>query len=279
MQVFYDSHVHTRHSPDSQQPLPQICETAIERGLRGFTVTDHADMGFLEDFHTFEEIKDSIAEAKAANAHYGDRLHILCGVELGEFWDDPESAKQILNLTNYDVVLGSVHGLHPHDFYSKTCFDEAQMPADKLADFLKDYFCKVLAMAQKEDFDILTHLTCPLRYINGKYHRDLSARPCMDLITEILKCVIHRQKSLEVNTSGVNSFYGELLPDREIIKRYYDLGGQMVTLGSDAHTCDRVGNAFCETAGLLKDIGFPGYYYYEQRKPCLVPWESTPRLD
>lgn len=278
MQAFYDSHVHSCHSPDSQQPFDQICWAALKKGLRGIAITDHADLWFLKEAHTFQEIAGSIADAREAAGRYGDRLRVFCGVELAEFQDDPENGEKILGLTNYDVVLGSVHAVRFEEwdtgYYSKICFDEASAPETKILGFLEAYFKKLLHLAEGEDFDALAHLTCPLRYINGRYHRNISIWPYENLIREILGSLIRRQKSLEVNTSGIRSFYGELLPGREILERYYAMGGRMITLGSDAHTADRLGNAFPETASLLKDIGFQGYYYYDQRKPCWVGWDE-----
>lgn len=277
MQIFYDSHVHSCHSPDSQQPFQEICQLALEKGLRGISITDHADMWFLEEFHTFEELKGSIADAKAANAYYGNRLKVFCGVELAEFQDDPQSGEKILNLTDYDVVLSSVHSLHFEDWddaYSKVCFDEAAAPESKIMRFLDAYFTKLRRMAAGDDYDILTHLTCPLRYINGKYGRKIDIHPFKDQITEVLQTLIRREKSLEINTSGINSFYGAFMPEQEILEEYYALGGRLITLGSDAHTANRLGNAFPEAAAMLKKIGFPGYYYYERRKPNMIPWDE-----
>lgn len=279
MQAFYDSHVHSCHSPDSDQPFQEIPETALEKGLRGITITDHADMWFLEQFHTFEELKGSIADAKAAAAFYEGRLRVFCGIELAEAQDDPKNAEKLLNLTNYDVVLGSIHSVQfpgwEGQAYSWIHFDEASMPEAQVMKFMETYFKKLLHMAEHEDFDVLTHLTCPLRYINGKYHRNIQVEPFRDMIREILGHVIRRGKALEANTSGLHSFYGDLLPGRDILEQYYAMGGRLITLASDAHTADRIGNAFDETASVLKGIGFPGYYYYDQRKPCLVPWDTV----
>ena len=141
-------------------------------------------------------------------------------------------------------------------FYDRIPFDEETFPPDKLAGFLDAYFQKILRMAQFDDYDVLTHLTCPLRYINGRYHRNRDLRPWRDIIDEILRTVIRRGKALELNTSGIHGYYGKWMPDEEILQRYYDFGGRLLTLASDAHTADRVGNAFHEAEELLKSIGF-----------------------
>lgn len=277
--MYYDSHVHSLHSMDSTQPFPAICDQALELGLKGISITDHADVWFLDQLNTLETLSASIADAKEADARLHQRLRVFCGVELGEFQDDPRMGEKILHLTDYDVILSSVHAVHFEDwdfFYSAVNFGEA--PEDKLQRFLEAYFQKLLRMAEQDDFDVLTHLTCPLRYINGKYHRGVDWKPFAGLIDQVLEALIRRGKSLEVNTSGINSFYGDYLPGREIIQRYHDLGGQRITLGSDAHTATRLSNAFDEASAMLQEIGFAGCCHYEQRKPCLVPWEKSVRL-
>lgn len=275
MQSFFDSHIHTSFSPDSQQPLFQICRKAKEKGLQGISITDHADILWeLGKTRILENLAQSISEARVENTRYEGELRVFCGVELADPLDDVYHTRNVLALTNYDVVLGSVHAASDEEwgdiFYSKIAFDSASDAV--LDEFMQSYYRKVLFTAEYADYDVLSHLTCPLRYINGKYGRNVDNSIYMALIREILKILIHRQKALEVNTSGIHSFYGELMPDRHIIRQYFDMGGRLITLGSDAHTADRVGNAFPEMAQMLKEIGFREYHYYEQRKPQSVPW-------
>ena len=277
MPILYDCHIHTEHSPDSRQPLDEICETAIERGLRGIAITDHAELWHLEEHRTFQEIAASVAEAKAADAQYGGRLRVLSGVEIAEAQDDSENTAKILRLAKYDVVLASCHSIafdrwSASDFFADIPFDRETVPEETLREFLDAYFQKVLRMARLDDYDVLTHLTNPLRYINGKYHRNQDWHPWRDLIDEILRTVIRRNKALEVNTSGIHGYYGDWMPDREILSRYHDMGGTLLTLASDAHTANRVGNAFAETEELLKNIGFSQYCYYERRQPHPCAW-------
>ena len=124
--------------------------------------------------------------------------------------------------------------------------------------------------AKSDDIDILAHLTCLLRYINGKYKRTVNALDFKKEIKEILSELIKHNTALEVNTSGIGSFYGEYMPQEEFIKMYYDMGGRLITLGSDSHIPENVGNAFTEAKEMLKSIGFKEYYYYEKRKPIAV---------
>ena len=269
MQVFFDSHVHSQYSDDSEQTFAEIYRAAVEKGLCGLTVTDHANLSIIEEDSTFECIAASAKEAKNTNKRFGNEVQVFCGVEVSEHFDDPDNTQKILNLADYDAVIGSVHRLEFgrwKDFYSKISFDES-FPLEELYGYMDKYFKYLLRVAEQADYDILAHLTCPLRYINGKYHRGLRLEPYREVIDEILHCLLQRNKALEVNTSGIRGIYDNLMPDLWIIQRYFDMGGRLITLGSDAHTPDRVGNAFEETATMLSQIGFPGYYHYEHRQP------------
>ena len=274
----YDCHVHTERSPDSTQPLDEICETAIARGLTGIAVTDHAEIWHLEDQDVFRQTAASAADARAAAVRYGDRLRVSTGVEIAEAQDDPETAAKILALADFDVVLGSCHSVAyldwpPTRFYDRVPFDA--LSDELLTGFLDLYFQRILHIAEEDDIDVLAHLTCPLRYIVGRYHRTVDLRRWSEIVDAVLRALIRREKALEVNASGIGNYYGDWMPHREILERYYALGGRLVTLASDAHTASRVGNAFPETAEMLRDIGFDGAVWYERRTPHLCPWGAA----
>lgn len=275
MQTIYDSHVHSIHSPDSTQPVRGILESALEKGIQGFALTDHVDLWFQDRSRFIPELSAGLAEVDAANAALGGRLEVLRGVELAEYRCDPALAEEVLALTQYDVVLSSVHCLASERWPKAYAhMDFSTMPEAEIQVLMSDYFAQVLEMAEHNDFDVLTHLTCPLRYINGKYHRQLSTKPWSDLIDQILTELIRRDKALEVNSSGIHSFYGDWMPGPEILSRYYAMGGRKITLASDAHTADRVANGFAETITMLRQIGFSGYVYYRQREAQWVLWDN-----
>ena len=270
--LLIDSHVHSHHSRDSRQTMEEIYCAAVEKGLTAVAVTDHADLWFLKKEDTFNHIAASTMEARLANGLYEGEVCFLTGIELADQIDGIANAKKLLGLTEYDVVLASVHCVEFEEWednYAFLDFGEG-VSEEKLREYLAVYFDKVLLTAQSQEFDVLSHLTCPLRYINGKFHRNIGLEEQRETITEILKAVIDREKSLEVNTSGLGKEYGDLLPDRSILEEYYALGGRRITLGSDGHTPDGIANGFAEAIEILKEIGFEGYTYYAERKPRFV---------
>ena len=131
-------------------------------------------------------------------------------------------------------------------------------------------------MLKECDFDILAHLTCPLRYINGKYGLNIDAKNYRAKIEKVLKEVIKRKLALEINTSCVykDSVYCEFMPEKWILEMYRDMGGYLITLGSDAHISQNSANSFDAAYEIIKEIGFENIYYYKNRRAiqCAVKY-------
>ncbi|MGN0182020.1 MAG: histidinol-phosphatase HisJ family protein [Candidatus Ornithomonoglobus sp.] len=273
----YDGHMHTVNSLDGGQTVEEICQTAAARGLSGVSITDHVDMWFYKRENTEERIRTCIEQVNSARERYIGRLKLLQGVEMAEYLYSPEEAEIIMKLTDYDVILGSVHSVLYEDWtdsYSRLPFGEMDAPKEKLIGFMREYFARVAEMAEKTDFDVLSHLTCPLRYINGKFSRGIDIDYFKNEINGILELIIKRNIALEVNTSGINTSFASFMPGADIIKSYYDMGGRLITIGSDAHVSSNIGSGLEEAAELLKSIGFRSYNYYEKRMPKEVLFEG-----
>ena len=129
-------------------------------------------------------------------------------------------------------------------------------------------------MVETNDFDVLAHLTCPLRYLVGKYRRKVDLSRHHDVIAAILSAVIRRGAALEVNTSGLTDAVpgGIMMPDESILSLYRDLGGKRIAFGSDAHIAARVGAGFREAEKRVASLGFTGYTVYRKREPIEVPF-------
>lgn len=267
----FDSHTHTSASHDANCPAEALCDDAVQRGLRGVTITDHCDMEYCKEQNMPLLVSHSVQEALRVREKYASRLNVLLGVEIGEgFWFPKETA-EITASFPFDAVLGSVHAVRleglsmPYSLIDFSGFSEAA-----LRQLLSQYFEDMLAMAEEMDFDILTHLTCPLRYINGKYRKNISYAPYLPSIERLLKKIISRGIALELNASGLGTPWNTLMPDQRILELYRALGGTLITLGSDSHTADRAGYGLAEAANLLKRCGFSGYAYYRARRPVFM---------
>ncbi len=266
--VLVDMHTHSRHSHDSVCPVADMASSAAKAGMHMMAVTDHCDIQYADRLPLADMIAASAAEAREVNAA-DDDIDVLCGVEIGEGFWDKEEAERIAALTDYDIVIGSVHAAKYKEYempYSRIDFGALGKEASE--EYLDRYFDDVMVMLRETETDILPHLTCPFRYINGKYGLGISVQKYEDRIEEILRYIIAHGIPLEVNTSCKGSGYDEFMPEEWIVARYKELGGYLVTLGSDAHTADRAAWRFDEAVTMLKRWGFKNVYYLKDRYLC-----------
>lgn len=263
-----DCHTHTHFSHDSAAEPRESVRMARERGLQRVAFTDHCDIEFWADTDIRTPIKQSATAATACGA--------LVGVEIGEGLWSPAAAREVLAGTDFDIVLGSVHAVrYPQWDMPYAQIDFAVFSDEMLAEFLSVYFSDVQELAKKGNFDVLAHLTCPLRYICGKYGRTVALEPYAQTIDAIFDTVIARGIALEVNTSGLGTAFGELMPYPSLLSRYRQRGGSLLTLGSDAHVSQRVGFGFAQAIAVLRELGFGEAYYYEKRKAIAYSLEGA----
>ncbi len=265
-----DMHTHSENSHDSKCKIEDMMHSQIEKGTNIFAVTDHFDAYSYNDYDIFTPIKSSFDTVKALNNQYYSKCLMLSGIEISEAFWFPEIYEKIKNYIDFDVIIGSVHCVRNQHFtepYSK--FDFSNLHQGVLEEWLDIYFDDMLTMLKFMDFDILAHLTCPLRYIVGKYKRCVDISLYEKRIDKILNEIINRNIALEVNTSSFDRL-NDFMPSTDMIKRYYEKGGRLITLGSDAHTPERASINFNKAVKILKEIGFDGVYYFEKRKPYKI---------
>lgn len=231
-------------------------------------MTDHCDIEYYETIDISSAARASFDDAVSVNRNTD--LTVLCGVEIGEAAWHKNIAEQVIKEFDFDVVIGSVHAVKFDGYempYSQIDFEK--MGRNTAAEYLDQYFDDVFEMIINCDFDILAHLTCPLRYINGKYGMDIDCKIYENKIKSILKCIIERKIALEINTSCIydGSKYCELMPERWIIQMYKEMGGYLVTIGSDAHIAENSANCFDMPHSLLRELDFKNIYYYTDRFP------------
>lgn len=265
--IVADMHTHSENSHDSVCKIEDMCLSQIEKGTNVFAVTDHFDTDSYLDYDVFTPIEKAYDTVKLLNEKYEEKCILLSGIEISEGFWHKSVLEKITKLVPYDVIIGSVHLVRYKDLtmaYSK--IDFSKLAKNIVEEYLDQYFTDVLTMFDTTDFDILAHLTCPLRYIKGKFNIDINLDLYKDKIDEILKRTVKEEKALEINTSGFG-ILGDFMPTVEIIKKYRDMGGKILTLGSDAHIAPNASLNFSEAIKQVKDAGFESLYYYKERKP------------
>lgn len=265
-----DLHTHTDNSFDGNHSTMFMCETAFMKGLRAVAFTDHVEIdGYYRDNFDRTAIQSFFEVAKARSAFNG-RLIVCVGVELGQAVYDKPVAEELISKMNYDFIIGSIHNLpNQQDPYYTDFSDES---IDYYA-MLDEYFQRELELAQWDKFDSLAHLTYPLRYIVGNYGRPVDMSRYSEIIDEILLTLIKNKKSLEINTAGLRQPIGVTSPDESIVRRYRELGGKLITIGSDAHYAEHLGAGIEQGYEIALRCGFDKIAVYQNRMPTLIPIE------
>ncbi len=261
----YDSHTHTDNSPDAHHSAMMLCESAVSRGISGIAITDHCDMQDYDTDNYAMRIRQSYFETLKAKSVFGNSLSICSGIEMGQPLETPGKADAILDSYCFDFILCSLHALTgQRDFY----FNYYANHSAKQLDIIFDAYLRLLIKTIRWGrFDSLAHMTYPLRYMINKDGETVSLHRHMELIDEALTLLIHNGKALEINASGLRGTLGDTMPPLLIVKRYRELGGELITLGSDAHSCCDVGAGLDVAMAHASAAGFRYFAFYKERRP------------
>ncbi len=271
MKILCDIHVHSENSFDGESSVREICASAVEKGLSLIAITDHMEAPEIKNGdkspygNMMKQIAKSVSDVDAVAPEFEGKLEVLRGMELGEPMHEPKLTKKALEIADFDFILASVHNLKgEQDFYDLEYTEEGY------GELLKRYFDELLDTAENAEFDSLAHLTYPLRYIVERLGIKPDLTPYRDTIDDIFRALIKREKALEMNTSGLFSPIGTTLPDIDLIRRFRELGGKYVTVGSDAHQSSRVAQGVERGIELIRTCGFEHYTVFEKRRPRMV---------
>lgn len=261
-----DMHIHSLFSTDSDTPMESMVQAAVKAGIPTICFTDHIDYDYPVKDITFEFDIGRYKEAiDALKEKYKSKILILMGVELGLQEHLGGRYRKLVEGYPFDFIIGSQHLVGNKDPYYSETF-EGRTDMEIYREFFKETLRDIKAF---HDFDSMGHLDYIVRY-GRKKAADYRYRDYADIIDEILKLLIRYNISLELNTAGIRKQLGFPNPHPEILKRYRELGGTCVTVGSDSHKPHSLGYAFDEAADILKDCGFTHYVYYVQRKAHFV---------
>ena len=267
--ILADQHTHSNFSTDSEATPESMIQGAIHSGLTQLTLTDHMDLDYpgttiekpLFEFNT----ADYFATLAPLKEKYSDKLYLGIGIELGLRPGREDLNKQMRKLLadySFDFVLGSVHLLDNDDPYY-----ESYWQGRSAKDILTKYFNDMLtSLKEYDDFDYLGHLDYLIRYIPPFCgDKDYVFKEYREVIDNIFKLLIDKNKALEINTAGLIKGLPCFHPKLEVLKRYFELGGELITIGSDGHSPDKIATEFAKTEDLLKSCGAKGYYVYKKR--------------
>jgi len=268
-----DYHLHSIRSNDGKDSLDAICECAIENGISEIAVTDHFEPRPNENSHLKYDPFMSWLEVKYMNLKYAGRLVVRTGVELGQPHLFSKESKQIVESAPYDYVLASVH-------YTMLLGDVGLEIANGCDEdkMVEAYLNELDAMIGFNDFDCIGHFELPLRYFSMYYQREILLEKHFEQVRHILRKIILSGKGIEINTSGyrIPSLNRSLISN-SLLMLYKELGGEIITIGSDAHSKEFVGFKVKETMQNLEQLGFDYVTTFEERTPVRLSLKTGDR--
>lgn len=264
MSISCDYHMHTHFSADGQATIASMCEAALQRGLQEICLTEHVD--WIPWDETREHFNPSayVPAAQQCRFDYSGRISVRIGLEISEPHLVAGEIKALLDAWPFDFVLGSAHWIDQSGVYLSDIYR-----AHSIEHVEREYFLRVLELAEQGDFDSLGHLDLVRRY----RPKDLGPFETMahaDIIRAILRTLVHRGKAFEINTSPLRRGLDSTCPDLTVLHWYKELGGELLTVGSDAHRPEQVGTGFDVAMDMLRSAGFSRIARFTQRHP---EWE------
>ncbi len=272
-----DCHTHTHFSPDSNEAPEKMIEKAIALELSAYAVTDHCECnrwysmehyGAKENgYDTWNFNKDyerSVSYITRMKEKYNGRINLICGVELGQATHDYEISEKVAQDKRLDFIIGSMHQLKTNDDFAFIKYENYTY--DGIMALIEEYYEELYKLCCWGKFDVLGHITYTLRYIEGDAEIKVDMSRFEEIIRECFKKLIQNGKGIEINSSGLRQKYGKPFPHREILNIYKELGGEILSLGSDAHCADDLGKGIFECAEMAKTAGFKYLTYYKNRK-------------
>jgi len=269
--TFTDTHTHSTFSIDSICTVDQSVQAAIAAKLRGISITDHLDIGAPEgSVGNFLDIDAQQSAIQTCVDQYGARVNIYAGIEIGLQLHCVDEIKKVVSTRNFDIIIGSVHLVNRIDPYIGA-FYVGKSLKESYREYVEYYIDCVRMFG---DFDVLGHYDYISRYSPYK-EKTLWYRAFADHFDTLFQIMIENGKALELNTRSYLPRNGNPPPefDPDVFKRFRELGGEMVTLGSDAHDTERVGDHFGYYAAKLKQCGFNYLTHFKERKPVFTPNE------
>ena len=260
-----DYHMHTRFSCDAEDSMEAMCQSAIDHGLNEIAFTEHFEGHPQSDFLGFYQPDSYFVELARCRELFAGQLLIRAGIEVGDPHRFPDKIASVVRAWPYDFVLGSVHWIADETPFGVAFFQQHE------ADWTyRGYFAEMVRMADADDFDVVAHIDMVKRQGVG-FWGPFDPEPYADVLRETLKKLIARGKGIEINTSGWRNSAKEPCPALKVLRWYAELGGEILTIGSDCHRVAHVALRRQDAVELAREAGLRWLTTFDQRRPTQHP--------
>lgn len=271
--MLIDYHVHTNYSDDSEYAMEEVVKDAISMGAKEICFTDHVDYGVKTDWDSGEEViyragaamlnvdyPRYYEEIKSLKSKYKDKINLKMGMEFGVQMHTIPQFEKLFSRYPFDFIILSIHQVEDQEIWCKD-FQKGR----NWQEYNERYYQEMLSSVQNyKNYSVLGHLDFITRYDDNGIYPFEKVKP---MIESILKTVIAEGKGIEVNTSCHRYGLKDLTPSGEILRLYKELGGRIITIGSDSHKKEHLCNYIEETMQELRELGFTEYCTYEKMQP------------
>lgn len=267
MPITADYHLHSSFSGDSDTPMEAMIQQGIALGLTQMCFTEHNDFDYpvtdSDPAGKFELNPDSyLYDFIKYKEKYADKINLCFGVELGLQQHLSRKNAAFAKAHEYDFIIASSHICNGKDPYYPSFYE-----GRKQEEAYREYFESILDNLKLfSNFDVYGHIDYVVRYGPTK-DEGYSYELYWDILDKILTKLLDMEKGIEINTSALSKGMKEPNPCIGILQKYHDLGGEIITVGSDAHSPAQIAYAFDHAADILKDCGFRYYTTFEKRSP------------
>lgn len=267
MPIRADYHLHSHFSGDSNASMEEMILRAISLGHTQMCFTEHMDLDYPVSEDTpagyFEVNTDSyLFDLIKYREKYADQIQVNFGIELGMQPHLSRENARYVKSHDFDFVIASTHVVNHTDPYYPSYFENRSEEEAYRAYFLESLTC----MKSFTNFDVYGHIDYVIRYGQNR-DRNYCYEKYRDLFEEMIDTLLCNEKGIEVNTGGLRKGLKELHPCTQFLRRYRQKGGEIVTVGSDAHIPGDLGSHFDKAAEVLKECGFTHYCTFEKRTP------------
>ncbi|HEY3341986.1 MAG TPA: histidinol-phosphatase HisJ family protein [Anaerolineae bacterium] len=266
--MYVDYHVHTEFSNDCNVPMQEQCQAAIRAGVQQIAFTEHEENNPKETLPFSFDHPAYLHELARCRQELGAQLTIRAAIEISEPHRYADAAERVLSRYPWDFVLASLHWF---DADTNTNAREFFTRFGDWRESFRAYFREMLVMAQRGDFDVLAHLDYPARYAGRFIDGEYSIALYEPEIRPVLQALIERGKGLEINSGGLRKQLPAACPPQIVVNWYREMGGQYLTVGSDAHLARDVGEGIDVALRMARAAGFTAVTVYAQRCPTLLP--------